>query len=88
MFGNESVHKGKNELVSRGCIKKLLVKKVTYVFTDIPVLDSHSPYFLKNGLKLLKYKLLAIIPNYERTEGHKVGLRVAERIIIFETHFN
>ena len=39
--------------------------------------------FLKNGLKLLKDKALEIIPKYERTEA-KVGLRVAERIIIFE----
>ena len=39
--------------------------------------------FLKNGLKLLKDKALEIIPKYGRTEA-KVGLRVAERIIIFE----
>ena len=39
--------------------------------------------FLKNGLKLLKNKALEIIPKYGRTEA-KVGLRVAERIIIFE----
>ena len=39
--------------------------------------------FLKNGLKLLKDKVLEIIPKYGRTEA-KVGLRVAERII-FET---
>ena len=40
--------------------------------------------FLKNGLKLLKDKALEIIPKYGRTEV-KVGLRVVERIIIFET---
>ena len=39
--------------------------------------------FLKNGLKLLKDKALEIIPKYGRTEA-KVGLRVAERTIIFE----
>ena len=39
--------------------------------------------FLKIGLKLLKDKALEIIPKYGRTEA-KVGLRVAERIIIFE----
>ena len=44
--------------------------------------------FSKNGLKLLKDKAMEIIPKYGRTEKHKVGLRVAERIIIFETHFN
>ena len=43
--------------------------------------------FLRNGLKLLKDKALEIIPKYGRTEA-KVGFRVAERIIIFETHFN
>ena len=59
--------------MSRGCIKKLLVETVAYVFTDIPFLDSHSPYFFKNGLKLLKDKALEIIPKYGRTEV-KVGL--------------
>ena len=39
--------------------------------------------FFKNGLKLLKDKALEVIPKYGRTEA-KVGLRVAERIIIFE----
>ena len=47
---------------------------VTYVFTDIPFF-----IFLRIGLKLLKSKALEIIPKY--------GFRVAERIIIFETHF-
>ena len=42
---------------------------------------------LKNGLKLLKNKALEIIPKYGRTEA-KVGLRVVERTIIFETHFS
>ena len=41
--GNEFVHKGKNELVSRGCIKTLLVDTVAYVFNDIPFLGSRSP---------------------------------------------
>ena len=39
--------------------------------------------FLKNGIKLLKDKVLEIIPKYGRTEA-KVGLRVVERIV-FET---
>ena len=39
--------------------------------------------FLENGLKLLKDKALEIILKYGRTEA-KVGLRVAERINIFE----
>ena len=37
----------------------------------------------KNGLKLLKGKALEIMPKYGRTEA-KIGLRVAERIIILE----
>ena len=36
-------------VVSSGCIKaslaSQLVGRVAYVFTDIPFLDSHSPYF-------------------------------------------
>ena len=40
--------------------------------------------FLKNGLKFLKDKALEVIPKYKGTEA-KVSLRVAERIIIFET---
>ena len=45
------------------CIKKLLVETVTYVFTDIPFLDSHSPYYIiKNGLKMLMEKALEKIP--------------------------
>ena len=52
MFWNEFVHRGKNELVSRDCIKKLLVETVGYIFTDIPFLDSQSPYFCKKWLKI------------------------------------
>ena len=40
--------------------------------------------FLKNNLKLLKDKALEIIPKYGRIET-KLGLRIAERIIMFET---
>ena len=40
-----------------------------YVFTDIPFLDSHSPYFFKNDLKLLKENPMEIIPKYGRTEA-------------------
>ena len=56
--------------MSRGCIEKLLVETVAYVFTDIPFFESHSPYFFKKiGLKLLKDKALEIIPKYRRTEA-------------------
>ena len=34
-----------NRIVSRGRIKKSQMETVAYVFTDIPFLDSHSPYF-------------------------------------------
>ena len=44
--------------------------------------------FLKIGLKLLKDKALdKSYPNMEELK-YKVGLRVPERTIIFETHFN
>ena len=75
----------KTQLVSRGCIKKLRVETVAYVFNDIPFLDSHNAYILKNGLKLLKGK--ALIPNYGRSKATNLALMVEERII-FETHFN
>ena len=52
MFWNEFVHKGKNELACRGCIKKLQVETVAYVFNEIPFLDSHSPYIFKKWLKV------------------------------------
>ena len=42
MFQNEFVHEGKNELVSKVVSKSYAF---TYVFNDIPFLDSHSPYF-------------------------------------------
>ena len=57
-------------------------------------LDSHSPFFFKkNGFQLLKEKALEMIAdsylNMEELK-HKAGLRVAERIIVFEiaSHFN
>ena len=40
--------------------------------------------FLKNGLKLLNYKALEIIPKNGRI-GAKVDLRVTERIVILKT---
>ena len=45
--------------------------------------------FLKDSLVLLKEKALKMIIKYGRTEAH-VGLRVAERMIIFEiaSHFS
>ena len=42
----------KNQLVSRSCIKKLLVETVAYLFNDIPFLDSHSPYIFEKWLKV------------------------------------
>ena len=45
--------------------------------------------FLKSCLKLLKDKAPEIIPKCGSTEAQSwCNLRVAERIIIFETHFN
>ena len=42
------------------------METVAYVFTDIRLLDSHNPYFvIKNGFKLLKEKVLEMIPNME-----------------------
>ena len=39
-------------------------------FTDVPLLNSHSPYFsIKRGLKLLKEKALEMIPKNGRTEA-------------------
>ena len=37
--------------MSRGCIKKLLMERVAYIFTDIPFFDSHSLYFFRKWLK-------------------------------------
>ena len=44
--------------------------------------------FLKNGLMLLKDKALQIIYLNMEELKDKVTLRVAERIIIFETYFS
>ena len=54
--------------MSRGCIKKLIVETIAYVFTDISFLDSHSPYFFKKLLKVAQELRLKIIPNYGRIE--------------------
>ena len=54
--------------MSRGCIKKLIVETIAYVFTDISFLDSYSPYFLKKLLKVAQELRLKIIPNYGRIE--------------------
>ena len=40
----------------QGCVKKLLVDTVAYVFIDIPFLDSRSPYFLKKWLRVAQGK--------------------------------
>ena len=42
----------KTQLVSRGCIKKLQVETVAYVFNDIPFLDSHNAYIFKKWVKV------------------------------------
>ena len=42
--------------MSRGCIKKLLLEAVAYDFTDIPFLNSQSPYFLKKWLDVAQGK--------------------------------
>ena len=66
------MHKGNNQLVSKGCIKKLLVETVAdrrqlslmiFHFCTATVLT-----FLKNALKLLEDKEVGI-PNYGRTEA-------------------
>ena len=44
-------------VVSRNCIKKLLVETGTFVFTDIPLLILE-----KNGLKVFKENTLEVIP--------------------------
>ena len=44
------------------------------------------PAILKNGLRLLKEKVLEIIPKYGRTEA-KLGLRVVDRIIEIASQF-
>ena len=56
--------------MSRGSIKKFLVETVAYVFTDIPLLFGQPQplLFLKNGLQLLKEKVLEITPKYGKTE--------------------
>ena len=74
--------------MSRGCIKKLLVETVTYIFTDIPFLDTHNPcFFKKNDLKLLKEKALEMIPKYWRTEAHNWPSG-SEKIKNIVSHFN
>ena len=48
------------------------METVTYVFTDIPFLDSPSPsFFKKNDLKLLKGKALERISKYGATEAQR-----------------
>ena len=63
-------------VVSRSCNKKLLVETVAYVFTDIPFLDSHSPYFFKKWLKVAqRMKHRQSYLNMDELK-RKVGLRV------------
>ena len=63
--------------MSRGCIKKLITETIAYVFTDIPFLDSQSPYFFKtNDIKLLKEKALKIIPEYGRKWVFMIGFNL------------
>ena len=80
MFLNEFVHKGKNKLVSKVVSKNMssLMSLLIFRFGAVAVVT-----FLRNGLKLHKenhWKLYLIMEELE----HKFGLRVAERIIIFE----
>ena len=64
------------------------METVAYVFTDIPFFDSHSPYFFKKmAQSCSRIKHWKSYLNIEELK-HKVGLRVAERIVIFETYFN
>ena len=60
------------------------METVAYVFTNIPFLDIHSPDFFKKCLEVAHWKSYLIMEELK----HKVGLRVAEIIIIFEKHFN
>ena len=51
------------------------METAVYVLTDIPFLDSNSPFrFIKKDLKLLKEKELGMIPEYERTEAQSLPL--------------
>ena len=50
---------------------------MAYVFTDIPFLDSQSPYFFKtNDIKLFKEKALKIIPEYGRKWVFMIGFNL------------
>ena len=50
---------------------------MAYVFTDVPFLDSQSPYFFKtNGIKLLKESALKIIPEYGRKWVFMIGFNL------------
>ena len=61
----------------------LLEERVAYVFTDIPVFDSHSPnFFIKNGLKLLKEKSLKARKFFIRRNNNKVNSIETEHIVI------
>ena len=72
--------------MSRG-IKRFLVETVAYIFTDILFLESHSPYFFKKWLKLLKDKAVEIIPKNGRTEK-KVGLGSGKNNNIWNSSIN
>ena len=63
--------------MSSGCIKKLITETMAYVLTDIPFLNSQSPYFFKtNNIKLLKEKALKIIPEYGRKWVFMIGFNL------------
>ena len=55
--------------MSTGCIKKLLVETVAYIFTDIPFMYNQSPYFFKKCLKVATNKAPEKIPKYGRIEA-------------------
>ena len=50
---------------------------MAYVFTEIPFMDSQSPYFFKtNDIKLLKEKALKIIPECGRKWVFMIGFNL------------
>ena len=74
-------------VVSRSCIKNSLMKSnedsriclYRFYFFGQP----HLYCFINSGLKLLKEKSPKMLPKMKKMK-HKVGLRAAERMIIFE----
>ena len=59
------------------------METVTYVFSNIPFLDSHNPYFFI-GSKMFKEKALEIIYLNMEELKPKFRLRVVRKIMIFD----